>query len=96
MPQLFLLRGAIGRGRGQRAAARASAGRAGGEARARQAPWLELMALIELCEHGGATAEDLHALAALVDQLPEAGDTAAVGKARALLGSTKPAATSSA
>jgi hypothetical protein len=51
------------------------------------------MALIELCEHGGARAEDRHALAALVDQLPEAGDTAAVRKARTLLDSTKPAST---
>jgi hypothetical protein len=66
------------------------------EARARDAPWLELIALIELCEHGGATAEDRHALAALIERLPEAGDTAAVGKARALLGSTKPASTTSA
>jgi DNA-binding winged helix-turn-helix (wHTH) protein/tetratricopeptide (TPR) repeat protein len=96
MPQLFLLQAAIARGRGQPAAALASARRAVAEARARQAPWLELMALIGLCEHGGATAEDLHTLAALVDRLPEAGDTAAVGKARALVGSTKPASTRSA
>jgi len=96
MPQLFLLQAAIARGRGEPAAALASARRAVAEARAREAPWLELMALIELCEHGGATAEDRHALAALVDRLPEAGDTAAVGKAQALLGSTKPASTTSA
>jgi tetratricopeptide (TPR) repeat protein len=96
MPQLFLLQAAIARGRGESAAALASARRAVAEARARETPWLELMALIDLCEHDGATAEDRHALAALVDRLPEAGDTAAVGKARALVGSTKPASTSSA
>ena len=93
MPQLFLLQAAIARGRGAAAAALASARRAVAEARAREAPWLELMALIELCEHGGATAEDRHALAALVDRLPEAGDTAAVRKARTLLDSAKPAST---
>jgi hypothetical protein len=96
MPQLFLLQAAIARGRGEPAVALASARRAVAEARARDAPWLELIALIELCEHGGATAEDRHALAALIERLPEAGDTAAVGKARALLGSTKPASTASA
>jgi DNA-binding winged helix-turn-helix (wHTH) protein len=96
MPQLFLLQAAIARGRGEPAVALVSARRAVAEARAREAPWLELMALIELCEHGGATAEDRHALAALIERLPEAGDTAAVGKARVLLGSTKPASTASA
>ena len=93
LPQLLLLQAAIARGRGAAAAALASTRRAVEEARAREAPWLELMALIELCEHGGARAEDRHALAALVNQLPEAGDTAAVGKARTLLDSTKPAST---
>ena len=74
-----------------RAAADASVRRAIAEARAQEAPWLELMALIELCDHDGATAKDRRALAALVDQLPEALDTPAVGKARALLDKTKPA-----
>jgi hypothetical protein len=46
------------------------------------------MALLELCEHDG-TAKDRQALAALVDQLPEAADTTAVTRARALLGTTK-------
>jgi hypothetical protein len=66
------------------------------EARAQEAPWLELIALVALCEGRGATADDRRVLAALVDRLPEAGDTTAVGKARALVGSTKPASTSSA
>jgi hypothetical protein len=43
------------------------------------------MALLELCEYDGATAEDRQALAALVDQLPEAINTTAVKRARALL-----------
>jgi DNA-binding winged helix-turn-helix (wHTH) protein len=89
--QLFLLEAAIARGRGEPAAAHASVRRAVEEARAHEAPWLELTALLELCEHDGATAADRHALAALVDQLPEAIDTTAVKKARALLGKAKAA-----
>ena len=61
-----------------------------GEAREQEAPWLELLARIELCEHESATAEDRDALAALVDRLAEARETAAVKKARALLEGTKP------
>jgi hypothetical protein len=49
------------------------------------------MALIELCDRHSATAKDRRALAALVDQLPEARDTAAVVRARALLDKTKSA-----
>jgi hypothetical protein len=89
LPQLFLLQAAIARGRGQRAVARDSVRRAVDEARAREAQWLELITLLELCEHDGATAEDRCALAALVDQLPEAMNTTAVRKARVLLGQTK-------
>ena len=44
------------------------------------------MALLDLCEHGGESAEDRSSLAALVDQLSEADDTAAAAKARHLLG----------
>jgi hypothetical protein len=47
------------------------------------------MALIELCDGHRATAKDRRALAALVDKLPEAHDTAAVARARALLDKTK-------
>ena len=86
LPQLFLIEAAIARGRGESAGARASVRRAVAEARAQEAPWLELLALVELCEGKGATAEDRNALAALIDQLPEAIDTPAFTKARALLG----------
>ena len=91
LPQLFLIEAAIARARGESAVAHASVRRAVAEARAQEAPWLELMALLELCEHDGATAEDRQALAALVDQLPEAIDTTAVARARALLDKAKPA-----
>ncbi len=83
LPQLFVMQAAIARARGDRAAADAAIRRAIAEARAQEAPWLELMALIELCDRHCATAKDRRALAALVDQLPEALDTAAVARARA-------------
>src|SRR4029453_15262597 len=85
LPQLFVMQADIARARGERAAADAAIRRAIVEARAQEAPWLELMALIELCDRHSATAKDRRALAALVDQLPEARDTSAGVKARALL-----------
>jgi hypothetical protein len=89
LPQLFVMQAAIARARGDRAAADAAIRRAIAEARAQEAPWLELIALIELCDRHSATAKDRRALAALIDQLPEALDTPAGGKARALLDKTK-------
>jgi DNA-binding winged helix-turn-helix (wHTH) protein len=91
LPQLFVMQAAIARGRGDHAAADASVRRALVEARAQETPWLELMALIELCDRHSATAKDRRALAAVVDQLPEARNTAAVARARALLDKTKSA-----
>ena len=91
LPQLFMMQAAIARARGDRGAADAAIRRAIAEARAQEAPWLELMALTELCDRHSATAKDRRALAALVDQLPEALDTAVVAKARALLDKAKSA-----
>ncbi len=54
LPQLLLTEAAIARARGRAAAAEASIRRALQEARAQEAPWHELVALVELCEHGGA------------------------------------------
>jgi hypothetical protein len=48
-----------------------------------------LIALLELCKREGATAKDRHALAALVEQLPEAVHTTAAANARTLLDNTK-------
>ena len=79
------------RARGDRTAADAAIRRAIAEARAQEAPWLELMAAIELCDRHSATAKDRRTLAALVDQFPEALDTPAAGKARALLAKTQSA-----
>jgi DNA-binding winged helix-turn-helix (wHTH) protein/tetratricopeptide (TPR) repeat protein len=89
LPQLYLLEAAIARARGERTAADASVRRAITEARAQEAPWLELIALIELCERDGSTPEDRSALATLVDQLTDAKDTTAIAKARALMKSAK-------
>jgi ATP/maltotriose-dependent transcriptional regulator MalT len=89
LPQLLVMQAAIARARGDRAAADAAIRRAIAEARAQEAPWLELLALIELCDRHSATAKDRRALAALIDQLPEARDTAAVARARALLDKSK-------
>ena len=89
LPQLYLMEAAIARARGERTAADASVRRAIAEARAQEAPWLELMALIELCERDRATPQDRNALAALIDQLPEASDTTAMAKARALIDTMK-------
>lgn len=86
LPQLFLLAAAIERGCGKADAALAAVRRAIAEARAQEAPWLELMALTELCEWGAAAPADRTSLAALVKRLPEAADTGAVARARTLLG----------
>jgi hypothetical protein len=89
LPQLYLIEAVIGRGRGDSATASAALRRALAEARAQDSPWLELLALMDVCEHDGATAEDRRALAALVDQLPEAIETNARARAQALLKETK-------
>ena len=88
LPQLFVMQAAIARARDDRTGADAAIRQAIAEARTQEAPWLELMALIELCDQHSATAKDRRALSALVDQLPEAHDTAAVARARALLDKT--------
>jgi tetratricopeptide (TPR) repeat protein len=90
LPQLLLLEAAISRGRGRFDDGAASARRAIEEARAQDAPWLELLALLDLCEHHDATAGEVLALEALVARLPEAADTAKVARARSLVECTKP------
>jgi len=85
LPQLLLMRAAIGRARDDAVAADAATKRAVAEARAQDAPWLELITLTELCAHDSAIAGDRRALATLVDRLPQAGDTTAVTNARKVL-----------
>jgi hypothetical protein len=90
MPQLLLLQAAISRAHGRPDAGAASVRRAVGEARVQQAPWLELLALVELCVHHNASTAERQALAQLVDQLPEAAGTEPLERARSLLHSAKP------
>ena len=91
LPQLLLLEAAIARAQGQPDASIAAVRRAVDEARAQEAPWLELQALVELCEHPDATAEDHLALATLVDQAPETDGTELAKRARSLIHAVKPA-----
>ena len=88
LPQLWLLEAAIARAQGRPDAA--SVRSAIEEARAQEAPWLELLALVDHCEHHEAAAAERSALAALVDRLPEAGDTVPVRRARSILQGVKP------
>ena len=91
LPQLLLLQAAIARAQGRPEAGGASVRRAVEQARTQEAPWLELLALVELCAHHDAEPVERQALAALVDQLPEAAGTEPVERARSLLQVTKPA-----
>jgi ATP/maltotriose-dependent transcriptional regulator MalT len=90
LPQLLLLEAAIARARGAADAGSGSVRRAIEEARTQQAPWLVLLALVDLCAHHDAATEERDALAMLVDQLPEAADTEPVTRARLLLQASKP------
>ena len=85
LPQLWITQATIARGRHRVAEGAIAARRAVDEARAQDAPWLELLALVEVCEHFAATVEEWALLAALVDRLPEAAQTPPVARARALL-----------
>lgn len=82
LPQLLLLEATIFRLRGHASQAIDSVRRAIEEARAQEAPWFELLALVELCEHHAATDDDRGALRMLVGRLPEAHDTPLLERAR--------------
>ena len=85
LPQLHLIEATIARARREPSGALALIRRAVAEAQAQEAPWLELLAQVELCGCDGSTSEDIQRLAALVDGLPEAIGTPAYTRARALL-----------
>lgn len=90
LPQLLITQAGIARGRGRLAEGAAAARQAVDEARTQDAPWLELLALIELCAHFAATADEWASLAALVERLPEAAQTPPVAWARAMLAARAP------
>jgi tetratricopeptide (TPR) repeat protein len=85
LPQLLLIEGAIAGARDDPDAAESAIRRSVVEAREQGAAWLELLALIALCEQAGAADEDRRSLAALVGELHEASETIAIARARALL-----------
>ncbi|MHC8354482.1 ATP-binding protein [Pseudomonas sp. LB3P81] len=85
LPQLWLLEAAIARSQGRLDAVSAAVRRSIEEARSQEAPWLELQALVELCEHHEAAVEDDQALSTLIEQLPETHGTELVKRARSLL-----------
>lgn len=89
LPQLLLLEAAIARAQGQPDAGNVAVRRAVEEARAQEAPWLELLARVELCEHHAATAEDHQALSTLIDRLPETAGTELAKRAHSLLQTAK-------
>jgi tetratricopeptide (TPR) repeat protein len=83
--QLLVLDGRIAQALGEPDRARESLRQAVAEACAREAPWLELLALSALCERLDASAEDRAALRQVLDRMTEGLDTPPVAKARALL-----------
>jgi DNA-binding winged helix-turn-helix (wHTH) protein len=85
LPQLLITQATIARGRHRLAEGAIAARNAVDEARAQDAPWLELLARVEVCEHFGATDDEWALLTALVDRLPEAARTLPVARARSLL-----------
>ncbi|MGF6690493.1 DNA-binding winged helix-turn-helix (wHTH) protein/tetratricopeptide (TPR) repeat protein [Metapseudomonas resinovorans] len=85
LPQLLLLEAAIARAQGRPDAGGLAVRRAVEEARAQEAPWLELLALVELCGHHDAVAAERQTLAALLDQLPETEGTELAKRGRLLL-----------
>jgi tetratricopeptide (TPR) repeat protein len=85
LPDLHCLEARVALGRGDAGAARASLQAALREARAQQALWLEMTALVALCELDGAAREDFTALAAARASLQEGTGTALVQRADVLL-----------
>ena len=87
LPQLLLIEAALARASGHRVLAEDCVLRAIAESTAQGAAWFELLARLERVEHGQPTSADRDALAALVERLPEARNTAPLVKARTVLAS---------
>jgi hypothetical protein len=85
LTQLQLLAARIADALGEPDAARESIQLALAEARAQEAPWLEMLALTALCERTGAMSEDHASLRAALDHITGAQDTSPVARALALL-----------
>lgn len=85
LPQLLLIDSAIARARDQRTRADEATLRAITEARAQDAPWLELLALTDFCEHASTSTDEHRALEKLVVQMSQGVDAPVLTKARAVL-----------
>ena len=83
--QLLLLEARVADARGEPARAREWIERALSEAREQEARWLELTALVALCERRDGTAEEWRAFTASMSEITEGLDTPLVTRARALL-----------
>lgn len=84
LTQLYLLDARIAETLREPGRARESIGRALAEARAQEAPWLEMLALSALCERTDATSGDRASLRVALGRIHGADDTAPVARARAL------------
>jgi len=85
LPQLLLIDATIARERGQPARADDSTQRAITEARAQGAPWLELLALTDFCEHASAAADEHRALEELIIRMSQGVDAPVLTRARTVL-----------
>jgi len=85
LPQLLMIEAVIAQSRGDSAASETSIRHAVIEARAQGAPWLELLAVSELCKRAKPAVEDLQELTMLVNMLTEANDTSQMSIARELI-----------
>jgi hypothetical protein len=85
LTQLHLLAARIAEALGEPDTARESMRLALAEARAQEAPWLEMLALSALCEEPVATPEHRASLRAMLEGIRGAEDTAPVARARKLL-----------
>ena len=86
LPQLLMLRARIALAKEDLGAAREATYAALHEAHDQKAPWLELAALVALCELDPPMPEDFDALQEACARLSEGSDTSLVIKARELLG----------
>ena len=84
-PRLLMFEARIADALGEHRGARDALLGAVAEARTQEAPWLELLALLALCERGDATVEELAALREVVEGLTEGLDMPAVVRARDLV-----------
>jgi tetratricopeptide (TPR) repeat protein len=88
LPQLFLLEGRIADALGEQKRATESIRRAVAEARAQEAPWLEMIALSAVCDRKDATAEDARALRRALEQV-DGPDIGPVKSAQAVLAGSR-------